>query len=287
MQNSHKRGLTPYLQLIRFEKPIGTLLLLWPTLWALWLAAAGRPEASLIAIFMTGVFLTRSAGCVVNDLADRKFDSHVARTRNRPLASGKVSVPAAMMLVIVLALLAFSLVLFCNALTVKLAFIGAALAVIYPFLKRVTNLPQVGLGLTFAWSVPMAFAATTNSLSMTMWWLFAAAMLWPVMYDTMYAMVDRQDDIKIGVKSTAILFGNLDVPVIISMQMVLLVMLLMVGRVFDLHAEYYISLIISGGLFAYQYTLIKDRDPQKCFKAFLNNNWVGLVVFLGIVTSYL
>lgn len=279
--------MSPYLKLIRFDKPIGTLLLLWPTLWALWLAASGRPEAKILAIFVAGVFIMRSAGCVVNDLADRKVDGHVERTQNRPLVSGQLSVRAALALACALGLTAFVLVLFCNVLTIKLAFVGAALAVVYPFLKRVTNLPQLGLGLAFAWSVPMAFAAETNSLDASMWWLFAAAMLWPVIYDTMYAMADRKDDIKIGVKSTAILFGRWDVYVIAIMQMVLLGILVQIGNTFALHSTYYVGLVVAELLFIYQYTLIRNREPQKCFQAFLNNHWVGLVIFLGIASSYL
>jgi 4-hydroxybenzoate polyprenyltransferase len=274
-----------FISLTRLNKPIGILLLLWPTLWALWLASSGHPDNLILFVFMAGVIVMRSAGCIINDLADRHVDGLVKRTSERVLASGKMSVRAALLLFFALLAIAFCLVLFCNFFTIQLAFIGAALAVIYPFLKRVTNLPQFGLGLAFTWGVPMAFAAVTNEVSPAAWFLFLTGMIWPVMYDTMYAMVDRDDDVKIGVKSTAILFGQWDKAIITGLQMVFLAMLVLVGQLFQLQKIYYISLFISSLFFIYQQYLIKDRERMACFRAFLNNNWVGLIIFLGIMLS--
>lgn len=228
----------------------------------------------------------RSAGCVMNDFADRDFDGHVARTKNRPLATGQVSTREALALAGVLGLIAFLLVLTCNTLTIMLAFVGAGLAIIYPFLKRITHLPQLGLGLAFSWGVPMAFAATNQKVSMAAWILFFTCVIWPVIYDTLYAMVDRNDDLTIGVKSTAILFNEMDKLIIALMQCLFFVLMIMVGLMFGLHIIYYVALVIAAGLFVYQQWLIKDRTPMLCFKAFLNNNWVGLVIFFGIVLSY-
>ena len=272
--------------LVRLNKPIGILLLLWPTLWALWLASSGHPDSLILFVFIAGVIVMRSAGCIANDLADRHVDGHVKRTSERPLASGKISVRAALILFFVLLSIAFCLVSFCNLFTIQLAFIGAALAVIYPFLKRVTHLPQFGLGIAYTWGVPMAFAAETNAVSPAAWFLFITGMLWPVMYDTMYAMVDRDDDVKIGVKSTAILFGEWDKRIIASLQIIFLTLLVLVGIIFQLQMIYYFSLAISSLFFVYQQWLIKDREREACFRAFLNNNWVGLIIFLGILLSY-
>jgi 4-hydroxybenzoate polyprenyltransferase len=275
-----------YAYLIRLHKPIGILLLLWPTMWALWIAASGHPDKGTLLIFMAGVVLMRSAGCVANDLADRHLDGHVLRTRMRPLASGLVSVREAILLAGALGLVAFILVLFCNAMTIQLSFAGALLAIIYPFLKRVTHLPQLGLGMAFAWGVPMAFAAETNTLTSAMWWLFATSMLWPVIYDTMYAMADRDDDQKIGIKSTAILFGRWDVVCLLVLQFIFLAMLVVTGVIFHLHYFYYASLGVVFLLFVRQYFLIKERNSEKCFAAFMHNNWVGLTIFIGILLSY-
>tara|TARA_R110000868_G_scaffold17438_2_gene76578 strand:- start:416 stop:1258 length:843 start_codon:yes stop_codon:yes gene_type:complete len=271
-----------YAYLMRLDKPIGILLLLWPTCWALWLAAGGMPPLSILAIFVMGVFLMRSAGCVVNDICDRRFDGQVARTRHRPLAAGTVSVRQAVGLAAVLGLSAFLLVLLCNRLTIMLSFAGALFAVIYPLLKRVTHLPQLGLGIAFSWGVPMSFAAVTGHISPSAWLLFAAAMIWPIIYDTMYAMADRADDVKIGVKSTAILFGQRDVLIIGCLMVVFLLLLVSVGLTFQLQQRYYIALLIVAGLFVRQLWMIKLRDPAQCFRAFLENNGVGLVIFLGI-----
>jgi 4-hydroxybenzoate polyprenyltransferase len=272
---------------MRFDKPIGTLLLLWPTLWALWLASAGHPNPTVLLVFVLGVVTMRAAGCVMNDFADRHVDGHVERTKHRPLASGKVTSVEAIMLFSILMLGAFGLVLFCNVYTIELAFIGAALAVIYPFLKRVTHLPQLGLGAAFMWSIPMAFAAETGSVSGAAWFLFITGIVWPVIYDTMYAMVDRNDDMTIGIKSTAILFGDHEALIIGILQAVFISMMIVVGVLFHLHAAYYAALVIAAGLFVRQQWLLQQHDPKHYFQAFLNNNWVGAIIFLGIGLSYL
>ncbi len=270
------------IRLMRLDKPIGIALLLWPTLWALWLASDRKPDLKIVIIFVLGVIIMRSAGCIVNDLADRKFDGLVERTRHRPLVSGEVSVKAAKILLGFLLVAAFSLVLMLNTLTIKLAFIGAALAFIYPFLKRVTYLPQLGLGLAFAWGVPMAFAAIQNTVPEKAWFLFAAAVVWPMIYDTFYAMVDRDDDIKIGVKSTAILCGRADKLFIGIMQFIFLILIAYVGLMFNLHKAFSYSLWVVLILFIHQQYITRDRDKTACFKAFLNNHWVGAAIFFGI-----
>lgn len=282
----HKR-LPLYAQLMRLNKPIGILLLLWPTLWALWLASEGEPDLTILFVFVSGVVLMRSAGCIFNDFADRNFDGHVKRTQQRPLARQAVSLKEAGFLAILLCLCAFFLVLLCNRLTIYLAFMALGLAFFYPFMKRFTHLPQLGLGIAFSWSVPMAFAAQINAIPLSAWFLFLTSLIWPIVYDTMYAMVDKQDDLKIGVKSTAILFNSMDKLIIGLLQILFLVMLVMVGLMFDLNSIYYFSLIITAGLFLYQQWLIKDRDTKKCFQAFLNNNLVGFAIFIGILSSYL
>ncbi len=276
-------ALRPYIELTRLNKPIGILLLLWPTVGALWLAAGGMPPINILFIFVSGVVLMRSAGCIINDVFDRNFDGHVQRTRLRPLVTGAVSVKRALLLAAVLVLLAFSLVLFCNRLTIELSFVGAALAVIYPLLKRVTHLPQFGLGAAFSWGVPMAFAAVTGKVTATVWIVYATAMLWPVIYDTMYAMTDREDDLRAGVKSTAILFGKYDIFILACLMSCLMILLISIGQWFDLNAYYFISLLIAAILFAYQLWLIRERNPQKCFQAFLQNNYIGLVVTAGVI----
>lgn len=278
--------LQQYAYLMRLDKPIGVWLLLWPTLWALWLSCQGMPSYNILFIFILGVLLMRSAGCIMNDLADQSFDAHVKRTQLRPLVSGTVGHMEAMILMIVLALLSLFLVLQCNWLTIQLAVIGAGLAILYPFLKRVTHLPQLGLGIAFSWGVPMAFAAETGRVSFSTWYVFLTCLIWPVIYDTMYAMVDREDDLKIGVKSTAILFKTKDTLLIGLLQLFFILMLVNLGRIFHLHVMYQVSVMIVGFLFLYQQWLIKDRHPQYCFRAFLNNHWIGLVIFIGIVLSY-
>ena len=271
-----------YLQLIRFDKPVGTFLLLWPTLWALWLAGEGNPNTRNIAIFAAGVFLMRSAGCVINDFADRKIDGQVDRTKLRPLATGKVKPQEALMLFAVLAALAFALVLQTNELTVMMSFAGIALASCYPFMKRFTYMPQVVLGAAFAWSVPMAYAAETSTLPKEVWLLYLATMVWTVAYDTIYAMVDRDDDVKIGVKSTAILFGTTDKAMIALLQAITLLILYLAGNQHGLSQGYHLALVATAVLFIYQQHLLRYRVKTECFKAFKNNNWVGLVVFAGI-----
>lgn len=275
--------LPQYAFLMRLDKPIGILLLLWPTLWAIWLASYGRPNTKILFVFAAGVILMRSAGCVMNDFADRHFDGHVERTRQRPLPAGKVTSKEALILAGLLSLCAFLLVLSCNVLTIQFAFIGAGLAIAYPFMKRFTHLPQVGLGIAFTWGVPMAFAAENGYVDVSGWVLFCAGIIWPIIYDTMYAMVDREDDQKIGVKSTAILFNEMDKLMIGLLQVLFIFMLIAVGMIFNLHAAYAISIAIVSFLFVYQQWLIKDRCPKKCFNAFTSNNWVGLTIFIGIV----
>ncbi len=274
-----------YIRLARLHKPIGIFLLLWPTMWALWLAKPGVPDVSLIVIFVLGVIVMRSAGCVINDFADRHFDKHVARTKDRPLTSGKITTRSAGILFFILMLIAFGLVLFLNRFTILLAFAGALFASVYPFLKRVTHLPQVGMGVSFAWGVPMAFAAQNNVITSADWQVFLAVAVWAVMYDTLYAMTDRADDIKIGVKSTAILFGTFDRVIVGCLQIASILLFINIGYLFHLEKIYFVSVMGAALLFGYQQWLIRDRNPAHCFKAFLNNNWVGAIIFLGIILS--
>ena len=276
-----------YLLLIRLNRPIGIFLLLWPTLWGLWIASEGFPNTKILLVFLFGVFLMRSAGCILNDIIDKDFDKFVARTQNRPLASDKLSSIEAFIVAISLIFIAFLLVLTTNALTVQLSFVAIILAGTYPFLKRHTYLPQFFLGLTFGWSIPMAFAATTNSIPKIAWLLLIANILWAVVYDTIYAMIDREDDLKIGIKSTAILFDDADRFIIGLIQSLVLIALIVIGQQASLNTIYYFSLIIGGCLFLYQLYLIRNRDPKKCMQAFLNNNWFGLVVFIGLFINYL
>ena len=274
------------LQLIRFDKPIGTLLLLWPTLWALWIAAGGIPDYDLLAIFVLGTFLTRSAGCIVNDLADKRVDGAVKRTSGRPLVTGAVTEKDALALFVALMLVAFVLVLFTNTLTIMLSLVAVLLASTYPFMKRYTHLPQVVLGLAFSWGIPMAFAAQSGGLPPALWLLFLGNLLWIVAYDTMYAMVDRDDDVSAGIKSTAILFGRHDRRAVAALQILCLLTLYLAGREFALGAYFKLSLLVSAGLFGYQQYLIRNRERDACFRAFLHNNWVGIAIFAGIVLHY-
>ncbi|MEM8942421.1 MAG: 4-hydroxybenzoate octaprenyltransferase [Pseudomonadota bacterium] len=278
--------LSALLRLIRWDKPIGTLLLLWPTLWALWIAAEGIPDTRLLVIFGVGSFLMRSAGCIINDLADRNFDGSVSRTRSRPLVTGEVSTGEALLFFTVLCAVAFGLVLMTNLFTVLLSIPALLLACSYPLMKRYTHLPQVVLGIAFSWAIPMAFAAQRGSLPSEMWLLFTANLLWTVVYDTKYAMVDRSDDVQIGVKSTAILFGESDRLVIGVLQMLCLCALWLAGRQFELLWPYELSLLVVIGLFAYHLYLIRKRDEAACFRAFKHNSWVGLTIFLGIAGNY-
>jgi 4-hydroxybenzoate polyprenyltransferase len=274
--------LTFYKQLMRTDKPIGTLLLLWPTLWGLLLASGGNPSIKNIVIFCLGCWLMRSAGCVINDFADRKIDGSVERTQGRPLATGAVSGKEALALFAALCIAAFILVLQTNTLTILLSFAAVALAASYPFMKRYTHLPQVVLGAAFSWSIPMAFSAETNTLPAALWLLYAANVIWTITYDTFYAMVDRDDDLKIGVKSTAILFGRYDRLITAVLQIIVIALLIASGIVFDLGTIYYLSLAVASALFVYHQILIKNRDGEQCFNAFLHNNYVGMVICIGI-----
>ncbi|MES9957379.1 MAG: 4-hydroxybenzoate octaprenyltransferase [Sedimenticola sp.] len=276
-----------YAALIRFDRPIGTLLLLWPALWALWIAGEGNPRWEVVVIFLLGTFLMRSAGCAINDYADRNIDGHVERTRNRPVASGLVSPKEALAVFAVLSLIAFGLVLLLNWQTVLLSFVALALAAVYPFMKRYTHLPQLVLGMAFAWAVPMAFMALTENVPPNAWLLYIATVIWALVYDTQYAMVDREDDLKIGVKSTAILFGEYDVAMILLLQVSMLGVMVLVGVKQELTLFYYLGLAVAAMLVVYQLTLIRKRDPAGCFKAFLNNNYFGMAVFLGLLAHYL
>ncbi|EAW32619.1 4-hydroxybenzoate octaprenyltransferase [marine gamma proteobacterium HTCC2143] len=275
-----------YLALIRFDRPIGTYLLLWPTLWALWIAAEGTPDFKLLVIFSLGTFLMRSAGCAINDYADRHIDGQVKRTSNRPIVTGKISPRSALLFAAVLCILAFLLVLSTNQKTVLLSFAAAALAACYPFMKRYTHLPQIVLGAAFAWSIPMAFAAQQNAMPALLWLIYLAVLLWTTAYDTFYAMVDRDDDIIIGVKSTAILFGKQDRLITALLQLVMIVVMIMVGFQFNLGNWYFAGLAGAAVLFAYQQYLIRYRDRDDCLKAFLNNQWVGAIIFAGIFLHY-
>lgn len=276
-----------YWRLMRFDRPIGTLLLLWPTWWALLLAGGGRPGAKNALIFTAGVVVMRAAGCVMNDIADRDYDPHVERTRSRPLAAGELRLRQAVGLFLLLMALAFVLVLLTNLLTIMLALIGAALAATYPFFKRFTHLPQVVLGIAFGWGIPMAFAAETGAVPVIAWWLLAVNTVWSVIYDTQYAMVDRADDLAVGVKSTAILFGRLDVPVIAVLMASMLALLAAIGLRIGLSGPWYLGLLAVTVLFGWQLYLIRGRERRACFRAFLNNNWVGFSLFLGLAAHYL
>ncbi|WP_246128529.1 4-hydroxybenzoate octaprenyltransferase [Pleionea sediminis] len=272
--------------LMRIDKPIGTLLLMWPTLWALWLANEGPPDLHILVVFLLGTFLMRSAGCVINDFADRDFDGSVARTKHRPLAQRKVSPFQAMILFCVLALSALALVLTLNVYTIALSFGAIFIASAYPFMKRYTYFPQVVLGAAFAWSIPMAFAASTNSITVEAWLLYVSTLMWVLAYDTFYGMVDRKDDLKIGIKSTAILFGDADLAIISVIQGFFMFGMLLLGARYDMASPYYMSWFVAAGFIAYQVWIARKRKPEKCFKAFLNNNYVGLVLFLGIAINY-
>jgi len=278
--------LLAYHRLMRTDKPIGALLLLWPTLWALWVATPGLPPLWILAVFVAGVWLMRAAGCVVNDYADRKFDGHVKRTANRPLPSGDVTEKEARTLFVVLILLSFLLVLTLNTMTILLSLAALALAWVYPFMKRYTHLPQVVLGAAFGWSIPMAFAAVSESVPLSCWLMFLANILWAVAYDTQYAMVDRDDDLKIGIKSTAILFGRQDKLIIGILQVAVLALMVAIGYLNQLNGAFYAAVAAAGVLFIYQQKLIANREREACFKAFLNNNYVGLVLFVGLAISY-
>jgi 4-hydroxybenzoate polyprenyltransferase len=276
-----------YWRLMRFDRPIGILLLLWPTLWALWIAGDGSPSAKNILIFCTGVVLMRAAGCIMNDVADRDFDPHVERTRNRPLASGELSVREALLAFFTLMLLAFGLVLMTNLLTIKLAFAGALLASTYPFFKRWTHLPQVVLGVAFGWGIPMAFAAETGQVAAAAWLILLINVIWSVIYDTLYAMVDRDDDVSIGLKSTAILFGKYDLLILRLLKILMVALLVLLGLQLQFSWPWFAGVAVAAGLFIRQQHSVRTRDREACFKAFLNNNWVGAIIWAGLLLTYL
>lgn len=275
-----------YWRLMRVDRPIGILLLLWPTWWALLIAGGGSPRLRNVLIFTAGVVLMRAAGCIMNDIADRDFDPHVERTRNRPLASGELSLREALVNFAVLMAAAFGLVLLTNALTVKLAFAGALLASTYPLFKRFTHLPQLVLGVAFGWGMVMAFAAETGGVPWPAWWLLGINVVWSVIYDTLYAMVDREDDLAVGIKSTAILFGRYDVPIVGLLVGVMLALLLALGLRMGFSAPWYGGVAAAGALFAWQLWIVRGRVREACFRAFLNNNWVGVAVLLGLAGHY-
>ena len=274
-----------YIRLMRLNKPIGTYLLLWPTYWALFLSAKGWPDIDLLIIFTLGVLVMRSAGCVINDYADRNIDQNIARTKDRPLITGEVSPKSALRLFVFLLIIAFGLVLLTNALTIKLSLIALALATLYPFTKRWTHLPQVVLGVAFGMSVPMAFSAQTGSIPISAGWIFLATILWTLIYDTFYAMADRDEDIKIGVKSTAILFEKYDQIFITFLQILLIIVFVVIGNLFNLGSIYYFSLVIILIFMIYHQFLMKKRQKELFFKAFLNNNFIGMTAFIGIFLS--
>ncbi len=285
--NKQITAFKPYLLLMRLDRPIGTLLLLWPTWWALWSASNGHPDFSNWLIFTLGVFLMRAAGCVINDISDRRYDGHVSRTQNRPLAQKMIPVKNACWLFIGLMVSAALLLLFLSQLTIMLALAAAFFAVTYPLMKRITYLPQVYLGIAFSFSIPMAYAEITGTVPKVAWLLFVANILWTTAYDTIYAMIDRKDDLKIGVKSTAILFGDLDKVIIGIIQLLTILAFYLFGKQSEFSAPYYLAVVVVIWLFVYQQFLILTRNEAKCFKAFLHNNWVGMAIFIGIFIHFL
>jgi len=287
MSDIMQSRLSLYSELIRLNRPIGILLLLWPGLWALWIAGEGEPRWWIVLVFIAGTTLMRSAGCAINDYADRDLDGHVQRTKARPIASGRVSPREALMVAAILALLAFMLVLLLNNKTILMSFVAVVLAALYPFMKRYTHVPQLVLGMAFGWAIPMAFTALTNQVPAVAWVLFAATVIWALIYDTMYAMVDRIDDLKVGIKSTAILFGEHDRLIIGLLQLLMLGLLLWAGLLAGRGGWYWLGIGMAALLFLYQQWLIRERDPDACFKGFLNNNYVGMALFAGLFLDYL
>lgn len=281
-----RERLDAYIRLVRLNRPIGIFLLMWPALWALWLAGAGQPPWPVVLVFVFGVVLMRSAGCAINDFADRNFDGQVERTRERPLATGEIRPGEAVAVFVLLSLMAFALVLTLNWQTAALSVVAVALTALYPFMKRVTHVPQLILGAAFGWAVPMAFSAITGEIPPLAWWLFGATLIWALIYDTQYAMVDREDDLKIGVKSTAILFGRHDRLIIGLLQLLMLGLLIWVGVQAGSGAIYYAGLGMGALLFLYQQYLIRGRERKLCFEAFLNNNYFGIAVFLGLLLDF-
>lgn len=284
--DSLKKMVWPYIELMRLNKPIGILLLLWPTLSALWIAAEGRPDFIVLSVFILGVIIMRSAGCVVNDYADRNVDGLISRTLNRPLIRGDVTSRQALILFFSLSLLAFILVIQLNEFTIWLSLGAIFLAALYPFMKRYTYLPQIFLGMAFGWAIPMAFAAQTNEIPTIAWLLFLANILWTTVYDTFYAMADREDDLLAGVKSTAILFGDDDLVIIGILQLSFLLVMLLIGSQLEMSISYYIAVFLAVLLAIYQQKIAKNKQPESCLRAFLNNNWLGGILFLGIAFHY-
>ncbi|MFC0267177.1 4-hydroxybenzoate octaprenyltransferase [Kushneria aurantia] len=285
MTSSPLARLPDFLRLARLDRPIGTWLLMWPTLAALWLAADGLPERRNLLIFVAGVYVMRAAGCVINDYADRHFDAHVQRTHDRPLATGRISEREALTLFAALLVIAFVLVCFTNLFTIVLSLGGAALAICYPFMKRYTHFPQVVLGAAFGWSIPMAFGAEQQAVPAVAWWLFFANIAWTLVYDTWYAMVDRDDDVKIGIRSTAVLFGRFDLLLQAALQVMTLLLLAVVGQSAGLGGFYWVALGAIAVIFAWQQYLCRQRSREGCFRAFLNNHWVGIVLFAGVALA--
>ncbi len=287
LSNNQTGRLQAYTQLTRLDRPIGIYLLLWPTLWGLWFAAEGIPSFSILIVFIFGTILMRSAGCAINDYADRDFDGNVARTQNRPLPTGRVSPNEALIVALVLAFLAFLLVLTQNQKTIELSIIAVFLATVYPFCKRITHWPQIVLGAAFAMSIPMGYAAITKEVPNEAWLLFVANILWTLGYDTMYAMADKEDDLKIGIKSTAIALGRYDILFVSSCQFGLIILLLLMGYFTGRGLIYFSAVVLASGFVFYQLKIIKGRDPKYCFKAFLNNHYVGLTVFFGLALDFI
>jgi 4-hydroxybenzoate polyprenyltransferase len=281
------KRINAYERLIRLDKPVGALLLLWPTLWAVWIASYGRPQLGIVMIFVTGTFLMRSAGCAINDWADRDFDGRVARTRNRPLAAGDIAPREALFLAAALAAVAFCLVLFLNRFAILLSFAALAIACAYPFAKRYVPLPQLGLSIAFSCGIPMAFAAVRNDLPWECWALFAANACYAFAYDTEYAMVDRDDDLKVGIHTSAITLGRHDVAAVMASYALMVAILASAGIELGLGWPFHAGLAVAGGMMCYHYALIRGRSREGCFRAFRHNNWVGLAIFAGIVLSYL
>ena len=278
--------LDAYVRLVRLDKPIGTLLLLWPTLWAVWIASAGRPDALVVVDFAAGTLLMRSAGCAINDYIDRKFDGHVERTRNRPIVSGEIQPWEALAVAAVLSLAAFGLVLLLSPLAIGLSFVALFLAASYPFTKRFFWFPQAYLGIAFGFGIPMAFGAVLNTLPPVCWWLLLANIFWALAYDTEYAMVDREDDLRVGIRTSAVAFGSYDVAGVMFFYAATLAVLAWVGSMAGLAAPYFAGLAVAAGLMGYHWFLIRSRTREGCFKAFMHNNWVGAAVFAGVAFSY-
>ena len=282
-----RERLKHYISLTRLNRPIGILLLLWPTLWALWIATEGRPNTTILVVFVVGTILMRSAGCAINDYADRDFDAYVKRTAERPLAAKKISTTEALIVAGVLALSALMLVvIFLNRLTLYLSFVAFFLAASYPYTKRFFVMPQAYLGIAFGFGIPMAFAAETGAVPTLAWWLLTANIFWTIAYDTEYAMVDRDDDVKIGIKTTALLFGKYDVAMVMFCYLVMLAILTAIGKMIGLGWPYFLGLMAACGIALFHYTLIAKRDREQCFKAFLHNNWLGFAVFCGLMFDY-